>query len=122
MTSVVFHTGLSITAVTNPAEAMSEATSPKELSQVPKPAPCMNTTPGRAPGAFLGARISTLMAWMPSLLALPCAPGSSVSSPSSVMFSVTYRSSTSYAPRTGNVRPDGLSKVTLVSSVSVAID
>lgn len=50
--SVVFQTGLSSTAVTKPAEAIPEATSPKELSQVPYPAPCMNTTPGRLPDAF----------------------------------------------------------------------
>lgn len=38
------------------------------------------------------------------------------------MFSVMYRSVTSYVPFAGSVSPDGLSKVTSVSSVSVAID
>lgn len=55
-------------------------------------------------------------------MALPRAPDSLVRLPSLVMFSVMYRSVTSYVPFAGSVSPDGLSKVTSVSSVSVAID
>ena len=62
--SMVDQAGLSTTAVTMPAVPIAFATSLNELSQVPYPAPCRNTTPGRPFPASTGSRTCTFSVWI----------------------------------------------------------
>ena len=116
--------------------------SPNELYAVPKPAPCMNTMPGRRPVAPTGSRMSTVMSCVSSAPS-PCtrhvesaaastfssrAPPTCVPSRRTVMetadsFTLYVLSPSGVAPSAAAARdaPDVVSNVTAVSSVSVAM-